>query len=297
MKKALKISALIFGGGIIFTLILFLIKPQFWLKVINPIDFQIQTVDTRINDKEIQLDFDVLLTNNYFLNYIMDSLAYQIYFDTTQFSQGSAVVDNQFTKGQTDTFNLPLTIDRTALKQKMGNLEAGDSTTLKIVFNNYIDLPLTGKTKFKRVINKTINAPQFPEIEVLNVEKDYMSLHDAQFTIYFAITNPNAYEIAIKSIEADILFDDLFNGKANTQERLVVAPKTTTEFTAVVDIDKLELIRDGLRVVFRPNKEWAYQIKATLFIEQKDGSIMEVNIEHEREMNLMERRKEQNKEE
>ncbi len=291
----LKKGFLFFFLAIVLVTALFLIQPQYWLKVINPIGFKIKTVDTKINDKSIMLDFEVLLQNSYFLNYFIDSLAYQIYFDSTQFSSGSTVINQQFQKGQIDTLQMPLTINRDSLKDKMSRLEKGDSTNLRIEFSNFIDLPITGKTKFKTTISKNINAPQIPEIEVLNVEKDYLARHDAEFTITFAITNPNNYTIAIHSIKADILFDDLFNGKAYTNEKVIVKPKETTQFNATINIDKLELVKDGLRVVFRPNKEWDYTIHSTLYIEQKDSSLMEVNITHQRSMNLMERRKEQKK--
>ena len=297
MKKALKIFFATLGLIIVALAIAIIINPKYWLKMINPIKYDIRTVDTKITQEEILLDFEVLLSSSYFLNLTIDSVAYKIYFDSTQFSQGSKKIGRLFDDKKVDTIRLPLVMKRDALKGKMSSLEEGDSTNLIIYFDNYLDLPIAGKTKFNVKIDKRIAAPQLPKIDVLGVNKEELSLHDAIYSIDFSIHNPNNYKIQIKNIDANIVFLDLFSGRATTNKEVMVNPQSTSEFTATINIDNLELVRDGLRVAFRPNKMWPYTMDVTMIIKQEDGTPMNVNLFHESEMELMGRRKDNNNEE
>ncbi|MEZ5001454.1 MAG: LEA type 2 family protein [Chitinophagales bacterium] len=296
MKRYLKIFFAALAILILTIAIAIIVNPKYWLKIINPIQYDIRTVDTKITQQEILLDFEVLLSSSYFLDLTIDSVAYQIYFDSTQFSHGSKSIGRLFDDKKVDTIHLPLIMERDALKGKMSSLEKGDSTNLIINFKNFLDLPVAGKTTFNVKVDKRIAAPQIPEIEVLSVNKVELSLKDAIYSIDFSIHNPNSYEIQIKNIDADIVFLDLFSGRASTIEPVEVKPKSSSEFTATINIDNLELVRDGLRVAFRPNKMWPYTIDVTMIIEQKDGTPMNVNLSHKSEMELMGRRKDNQKE-
>ncbi len=282
--------------GILIILILgFILFPKYWIKIVNPIDYKITKVDTSINDETIDLDFQIVLSNAYFIDYIIDSIRYDIYFDTIKFSDGSKVLSKAFKKGQKDTLNLPLKIYRDKLKSKVSSLQSGDSTELIIDFKNFVQLPISGNAIVPIKIKRVIKAPEPPEIKVISVQKELLELNDAIFKIEFSIYNPNNYTIEINEINGTISFTDLFDGKAKSLEPITISPQDSTRFMTSIDIDNLELVRDGLRVAFRPNKKWPYEIDVTFKIEQSDGSFMDVNLSHESEMEILGRKK--NKEE
>lgn len=269
--------------------------PRFWLRIIKPVKFEIREVKMKVDPQYIDLDFTIVLTRDYLINFALDSLAYEIYFDSIKFSAGGAAIKRQLKDGESDTLRLPLRIDRGTLKDKIRGDDMTEMVKLQIILHSYVDLKFAGKTNFDTRIERLIHTPQPPQISVINVEKNIEGLNDANVNIDFELANPNNYEFTIVRIEATLDFKDLFTGKAHAMDTIHVPANGTAYFKALVDINDLELIRDGLRVVFRPNKLWPYTIIAKLYIYQEDSAPMLMEVEHSGAMELMGRRKEYRK--
>lgn len=276
IKKGLKIASAILAGLLLLGGIFFIINPTFWLNILKPVKFTVKTVHTRISENDISIDFRVALSTDSFVNFVIDSLAYQFYLDSTKIAHGTKSIDNEFKSGDVDTLDIPLSIHKDTLKLKLDMLAPTDSTNLKFVFDNYIDFPVIGKTELGFDIDKKIPAPKFPRIEIHNIED--INLKDTAFKIDLKLHNPSVYNVTVTRFDAQIKFEDLFTGKIKNDTPIELKPQGTTVFSTTININDLELIKDGIKLLFRPNKERPYTMDSKITLQQKDGSNMTLEI-------------------
>lgn len=287
--KSWKKYSIIITMSILFTGILFVCNPKFWLKIVNPFEYEVVGVDSRINEGILTLQLHVVMSNDYFLPIILDRIHYEIKMDRTHFSEGEKIFDKAYSFAEKDTISVPLIIDLKTIREVIASNQNEDSLLLEINFTNYIELPIAGETKFSIPLKKMISRPNPPKFNVLKVEKELLKMHDARFKLHFEIDNPNHYQINVQSVQADLIFPDLFTGKINCSEGFVVQSNSKKRSSAEIDIDNLELVRDGLKVLFRPNKEWDYELDVNLVLLKEDSTEMLLRIRSTGQMPLKKR--------
>lgn len=289
MKNITKYTITTIGLSILFMGVLFLFKPNYWFKIINPIHYEVVSIDTKIINKKLDLNIGVILNSDYFLDVILDSLSYDIKMDSTKFSYGKKSFASKY-DFDTDTLFFPLTIDLDTIRNII-KTASEDSLILEIDLKNYIRLPFTGQSILPINITKKIPTPNPPKINVLSVEKKLLKLKDAIYEINFEIINPNHYEINIQELNAVLKYPDLFIGKIECNAPIKVAPYSSAIAKSEINIDSLNLIKDGLRIIMQPKKEWEYTLEAQLIILKSDSTLMPISISNEGEMPLLKRNK------
>lgn len=290
MKKITKYTITSIGLSILFMGMLFIFKPIFWLKIVNPIKYEVVSVETKISDEKLDLNLGIILNKDYFLDVILDSIHYEIKMDSTKFSEGKKIFNKDYNFEENDTLFLPLTIDLKTIKNIIKTAQT-DSLILELNFNNFIELPITGQSSLPIKIQKKIPTPNPPKIKVLSVEKKLLKLHDAIYEIQFEISNPNHYEINIQQFNATLNYPDLFTGKIKCNEAIIVLPRSSVKTKGEINIDNLNLVRDGLKVLFKPNQKWKYDLEADLMILKTDSSLMPIKITSTGEMPLRKKAK------
>lgn len=100
------------------------------------------------------------------------------------------------------------------------------------------------------------------------------------------IHNPSVYEATINRFNSKIEFKELFTGKAKSNTKLNLKPQGTTAFSASLDVDDLELFKDGLKILFQANKEWVY-IMESVTLQLEDGSTADFEISNTGSMDIM----------
>ena len=269
----------------------FALKPNYWLRIADPLQYEIVSVDTHIENQIIDLELGMIVNSDYFLDIVLDSIEYKISMESVLFSQGKKVFKKNYKFGEDDTLFLPLKIELAKIKNVIKNNQHQDSLSLVINFTNYLQLPFTGNTTFDISINKQIVTPNPPKITVLNIEKKKLKLHDAIYEITFQIQNNNHHTINIQGLVATIEYPNLFLGKIKSNKSFVILPHATITTQAEIDIDNLNLVVDGLRIIMQPKKEWPYNLDALLNIKKADGSIMPVHISNSGTMPLKKKKK------
>ena len=277
MKKITNYTLTIIVLSILILGMLFLFNSSYWLKKVNPIDYQIVSVKTEISKNTLELDFGIILNKDYFIDYVLDSIQYKVKMDCIKFSEGKKIFSNSYSFEDNDTVFIPLTINMKII-QNIIKTTKSDSLTLEIDFNNFIKLPITGQASFPIYIKKKIATPNPPKVKVLGVEKKILKLHEAIYEIHFEITNPNNYEINIQQINASLTYPELFIGKVNHNEAIIVSPKSSVQTKSEINIGNLNLIKDGFKILMARNKKWAYTLEADLLILKEDSTLMPVQI-------------------
>lgn len=289
MKKLTKYTIIIIGMSILFIGMLFLFKPNYWLKIINPLHYEVVIVKSTISNGKLDLNLGVILNSDYFLDIALDSMDYEIKMDSKKFSEGKKAFDTSYSFEDDDTLFIPLTID---LKVIRGIIQktTTDSLMLEINFNNYLTLPIAGQTSFPLKIEKKIPTPNPPKMEVLRVEKKLLKLHEAIYEIHFKVTNPNDYIIDVQELNGIIEYPDLFLGRIKCRKPFKVMPHSSIETSSEINIDNLELVRDGLKIIMQPKKEWKYNLDIEILIMKNDSSIMPIEVKSFGKMPILKRK-------
>jgi LEA14-like dessication related protein len=291
MKNSIKKILLIFFSLLLVAIIIFCISPRYWLALTQPVQIQINTAHARITEDKIFIKLDAEISIDYYLDVIIDSMAYKVYMGDTEFSRGTIFLDRDYKKGVQNILTIPVDVDKKILEATLKKMEPTDTAKIRVVFRNYLDLPLFGKQEMEMSIVEKTLAPKIIEVEVLKMKKIKLKLHDAVFDVDLAIKNPGMHKIVINAVKGKINFKDLFVGKVNHKEQIIIGPMETTVVQTKVDFDELELIKDGLNVLFHPNKQWEYMMNADVILEKEDGSTMLLDISNAGKMDLMEKNK------
>lgn len=277
--------------SILFLGILFLLKPTYWLKITKPFHYEIVSVDTHIANKVLDLKFGVIMHSDYFLDIVLDSIEYEVIMDGTQFSQGKKIFNKNYKFGESDTLQLPLQIELDKIQGIIKDNKNQDSITLVINFKNYVQLPIAKSAIFEVSMNKLIATPNPPKIKVLGIEKKMLKLHEAIYELTFQIQNNNNHEIHIKSFQATLNYPALFTGNVKHQKPIAILPHTSVTSTVKINIDNLNLVGDGLKILLQPKKEWAYILDVHLLLKKEDGSLMPVHISNSGFMPMKKKKK------
>lgn len=284
-KKILKIVLAIIAGSIVFVAILFLVKPTYLMKLLKPIELNITSVNTKISETDISTDIKVELSTDYFVDLIIDSLVYEFYLDKAKVAHGNIAIGKNFSSKDKDTLTIPVSIHKDTLTSKLDSLAPTDSTKVRLWLNNHIKLPILGRTAFEIDFEKKIAAPKLPKIKIAHI--DEINLRDTIFNIDFEVNNPSLYEATINRFNADIDFKKLFTGKVKNDTKVRLKPQGTTVFSATIAIDDLELIRDGLKILFQANKEWAYTMDSQVTVQLEDGSTIDFDVLNSGKMDII----------
>lgn len=291
MKNSIKRSLLLFFSLFLVAIIVFCISPRYWLALTQPVQIQINTAHARITEDKIFIKLDAEISTDYYLDVIIDSMAYKVYMGDTEFSRGTICLDRDYKKGAKNILTIPVDVNKKTLEATLKEMAPTDTAKIKVVFRNYLDLPLLGKQEMEMSIVEKTLAPKMIEVEVLKMKKRKLKLHDAIFDVDLAIKNPGMHKIVINAVKGKIDFKDLFVGKVNHKKQIVIDPMETTIVQTRIDFDELELIKDGLKLLFHPNKEWEYTMNADVLLEKEDGSTMLLDITNAGRMDLVEKKK------
>ena len=115
---------------------------------------------------------------------------------------------------------------------------------------------------------------------------------DTRFNIDFEIENPNMYEVTINQFDADIQYlEKLFTGirENNTPNRIETARH---HHFLLYDYDRyrmalLNLIKEGLKLLFQANKEWAYTMNAKIILQQDESATIDLEILNSGKMDII----------
>ncbi len=285
MKKFLKVILAIIAGSILLAAILFLVKPTYLMKLMKPVELNITSVNTKISETDISTDIKVELSTDYFIDFMIDSLVYEFYLDAAKVAHGNIAIGKNFRPKDKDTLTIPVSLHRDTLTSKLDSLAPTDSTKVRLWLNNHIKLPILGRTAFEVDFEKQIVAPKLPKIKIAHI--DDINLRDTNFNIDFEVDNPSLYEATIIRFNADIDFKKLFTGKVKNDTKIRLKPQGTTVFSATIAIDDLEPVKDGLKILFQGNKEWAYTMDSQVTVQLEDGSTIDFDVVNSGKMDII----------
>lgn len=287
MKKTLKVLAIILLFGIVTIAAAFYINPSYCFKLLFPVKIEVTTANTRISEEIISIDLQLILKESKRIKYFSDSIDYGIFLDEGLLVQGSYNIEQLELNGEIDTIFLPIELSRTVLKSKLSKFNEGDSTNLKIKIINHVKYPILGVMDIPIERDFRIAAPQPPVVTMLDVKKIKLSMKDAVYQIDLDIYNPNYISLAI--LEADLYIDikTLFKGKARSKNVINVKPKEHTKLSVNIDIDEFNLVNDGLKIIFKPQKEWEYYLVIKGLLEQKDAKPVEITLKNSGKTKLL----------
>lgn len=270
MKKSLKTI-----GIIVFTIVLLIsvtayFYPSYLINTLLPKKVKVSAKNTTITETNISLDVQLILDESKMITYLADTLKYEIYLDNSLLIKGMYNVDSGILNGDKDTLIIPIIINRKTIASKAGKFNSGDSTDLKLIITNHVKLPIWGSEKFTLEKDIRIAAPVPPEIKVVHVTKKKLTLKDAVYQLDLEIYNPNYFETELITTDVFIDIKNLFTGNARSLKPIKILAQGKSKISINIDVDDLNLIGDGLKILFKPNKEWDYLLVAKVMVAHKN---------------------------
>lgn len=252
---------------------------------LNPVSIAIDEVNINIKKDSLDMSFDLAIDNARYLIFQPQVLKYQVKMDTVTIARGEKI----FTEEEQDldsTLSLPLTIyiAKTRDYLKEANTDAIDSTALKIEFTISADIFGLGIQQVPITINRSIRTPKPPSIRMEDVEKVNLSLKDLKLRLNGYIINENAWNIRLINTEAHIDIEGLITGDLTMQDTIDIKARSESPFTALVDVDDLQLVRDGLKAIFKV-KDFPYKVTGHTYMAiDTTGDPIRINLYNSGEM-------------
>ena len=266
-KKPLKIAVIIAAVLAILLLsaqILILLVKQGKL---NPVTVNIQGVDIHVKQDSLDMAFILSVDNPRYTIFQLRKLSYTVNMDTVIIAQGEKKFESE-EAGIDTNISMPLTIylDKTRdYLNSANNDESTDSTLLKISFEIAADIFGLGFQEIPISIDKTIHTPIPPRFDIERIEKIDLSLKDLKLRIKGKIINENTWNLSLINTTANIDIENLITGNLTMQDTIAIKAKSTTPFTAQVDVDDLQLVRDAFKAIFKV-KDFPYTVTGQTYM-------------------------------
>ena len=287
MVEKLKIIGALLFSSILVVGILFFINPSYWIKSLLPVKVEVRTANTKITEELISINLQVILKDSKVVKYLSDSIYYGVYLDGSLLVKGSCNIDKNIINGTVDTIMLPVLLSRTVLKSKLSIFENADSTSLKIILLNHVNLPFFGRVNIPIEREFRIPAPQPLEVKLTSVKKIKLGLKEAIYQLELDIYNPNYVEISLLSADVYVDIKGLFKGNISSRKPIKIKAQGQSTIIVKIDLDEFNLINDGLKVVLKPQKDWHYFIVAKALLDQKDSDPIELIINNSGKTKLL----------
>lgn len=278
MKKKIIITVAILATLVIIAQVLIVLVKK---GKINPVSIAIEEVDIHVKKDSLDMEFDLAIENARYLIFQPQILRYTVKMDTIIIAKGEKIFEGEEEQDLDSNLTLPITIylDKTrGYLKEANNEESTDSTALKIYFEMTFDIFGIGLQQVPISITRTIRTPKPPSFKMEDVEMVNLSLNDLKLRMKGKIINENAWSIRLIDTKAHIDIKGLITGDLTMQDTIEIKAKSSSDFTAMVDVDDLQLVRDGLKAIFKV-KDFPYEvIGQTHMALDTTGEPIQVNI-------------------
>lgn len=257
----------------------FLIYPTFIITKLNRNLVKITTVQVDIGDKDINLGLDIAVRNEAPFHKLLDSISYTVNFDTFQFVFGALKLDSVRAGEEFDSILLPVTIDKSALKNAINTLKDKDSVDLIITFIAHYQWPIIDKIDVPIEIVKHMPPPNPPEVKLLSVDVDKFSFNEPIVDVSLQLINHNNFSLTLKDIHLFIDFENLFNGEVHHPELIKIKPNGNTIIDISAQVHELKALRTVWQFLVKRNEvDFNMVVKAKYIDESGETEPINLNM-------------------
>lgn len=157
-------------------------------------------VDIRFDEitlKSFSLVFDVEVTNRSSLPIPLASLDYELASDGVSFFAGQQELDGAVPANASRTLSLPATVNYSQLLLVLADAKLGKVVPYEAELGVALSLPVIDKYRLPLRKTGKLPLPAPPNVELLGIQWDKLTLDHAGGTLRLRLTNPNDFEMTL----------------------------------------------------------------------------------------------------
>lgn len=219
-----------------------------------------------INFEQVDLVFDVAVTNRNPFSLRMAGLDYEIVIAEHSFISGVMAQGLTLKKSSVSKVAVPVTLKFDDFKQLPGELWKADQFEYHVFTDIHLDLPVIGKYSIPVSSKGELPVPKMPSVQMQEVRVINLNLASAEIVADIEIDNPNAFELNLTNLNYKLDINQQTWGQG-TSSRLNSIPRKSTGTVRIPM--KLNLLTMGQSVyqLLNGDQRLNYQLSGAVTID------------------------------
>ena len=260
MKKFLIILLilLVIAGG---AMAYFYLYPKQAQNIIIPEVEQVKQIKFKIKGDTALLDIDLELQNHGPFKMNIDSLIYNVKFDTATLLSAAQDLNVVLEPGASDIYRVPAKLPYKRLFRNIKKVQDFDSvpilSDIRIVYST-----IFGSRAVNHQKTSTIAVPVPPEFELEKIE--YVRYHKktVYLNAYLTMHNYGRIELDVTDLAYSMKVEDLFTAEGKHEEVIHVKPKSDIKKVLPIEVDVHKVWKTFSKIVIKHDK-LNYHVKIT----------------------------------
>ena len=261
MRKSRKIIVLLFVISLAGLAVYYFFNPKKALNIIIPEIDQIKNIHVAFNGDTAYIDLNLKIENKSIFKLNIDSLIYQLTFDSAKVLARHENINVVLKHRETDTITLPLALPFKRLMKKIKSLQSQDSVNISVGVR-VVYATIFGRVSlpYSKIIR--IEVPHPPKIEVQRMEyvrRDKKTIH---LLVHVIINNRCKLGLNVSDLKYQIEVKDLFKANGNEKKEIKIKPRSNISVALPIKVE-FKYIFKTVRLVLSNKDQVNYHLSIT----------------------------------
>lgn len=235
MKKVWTIviaSVVMLGAAGLFFITYYPEKAQ---NILIPEIKELPSLKIRVNDDSLHADLSLEMRNSGPFRMNIDSLIYEVHFDTVRALDRAHDVSIVLRPGESDTFSFPVSLPHIKIFHRIRQLQHRDSADIK-VDARVVYSTIWGRSSLRHKKTSRIAMPRPPELDVEKIEYAGRSGKLVRLVVHLAFNNRSAIMLRLSGIRYRILLGDLAGAEGRLNDTIGILPHSVSRYSLPVEV-------------------------------------------------------------
>jgi len=219
-----------------------------------------------INFDQADLVFDLAVENNNPVSLDLASLDYDFKLENQSVVSGVTAKAMKLNANSTSTVQLPVTLKFDDLKKLSGELWNKDKLAYDLQTTFNITLPIIGNYAIPVAKKGELPVPKTPDIKLKDIQVKSMSFTSAEVVAQVEVSNPNDFELGLKSFDYQLNVNQKNWGQGNIKQAINIPKKGKGIIEIPVKLDLMS-IGAALYPLLQKKAPLQYQLKGNASID------------------------------
>ena len=221
--------------------------------------------DYRISDlnlREVELTFDVEVSNPNPLAIDLASYTYEFDIEGNSFLRGNQTSNSQIAANGTQILQIPLRMSYSQLYQSVRSVVSQDEVSYTFGADLSVKVPVLGLIKIPVEQTGTLPVVKLPKISPAGLKVTNLSFTKADLELEFNVENPNGFGIDIDALNYEISINGLSSFAGQINESLHISKKANGSIKVPISINLAQLGMSAYQAIANGD-DFKYQLNGS----------------------------------
>jgi LEA14-like dessication related protein len=237
----------------------FYFYPSKAQNIIVPEIEQLENLKIKVKGDTAFMDLSLKLINSGPFKMNIDSLIYNVKFDTATLLSRAQDLKIVLRPGEVDTFSIPARLPFKRLFSNIRRMQGFDSvailTDIRIVYST-----IFGRASIPHKKTNTIAVPIPPRFEIEQVEYVSRDKKTVYLNAHIKMHNPGRIELKVFNLKYDLKVEDLFDADGSYPEQISVKPNSVISKVLPVTVNVNKAFKTFIKII-TDNDKVKYKIR------------------------------------